>query len=85
MTAHYVAAKISADDPGVSKGHLDAIKAAGGDGFQVEMGLAELAGKKKDTVAARAALEAAHRFDPSQSEPLAALLYALAERPEARR
>ncbi len=76
MTAHYVAAKLSAEDPGVAKVHLDAIKAAGGDGFQVEMGLAELAEKRKDKAAARSALDAAHRFDPSQDEPVRALLKA---------
>jgi tetratricopeptide (TPR) repeat protein len=74
MTAHYVAAKASADDPTASKAHLDAIKSAGGDGFQVEMGYAELAEKRKDTSAARAALEAAHRFDPSDDEAVQALL-----------
>jgi tetratricopeptide (TPR) repeat protein len=74
MTAHYIAAKLSADDPGVAKVHLEAIKAAGGDGFQIEMGLAELADKAKDAAAKRAALEAAHRFDPSQAEAVAALL-----------
>ena len=55
MTAHYVAAKLSADDPGIAKVHLDAIKTAGGDGFQVEMGLAELAEKRKDKPAIRPA------------------------------
>jgi tetratricopeptide (TPR) repeat protein len=74
MTAHYVAAKLSADDPGVAKVHLEAIKSAGGDGFQIEMGLAELADKAKDAPGKRAALEAAHRFDPSQAEAVAALL-----------
>jgi tetratricopeptide (TPR) repeat protein len=73
MMAHYVAAKLNADDPAAAKVHLDAIKAAGGDGFQVEMGLAELAEKKKDKLAMRAALEAAHRFDPSQLEPVQGL------------
>jgi tetratricopeptide (TPR) repeat protein len=73
MVAHYVAAKLSADDPAAARGHLEAIKSAGGDGFQVEMGLAELAGKKKDSAALRAALESARRFDPSQSEPLTGL------------
>ena len=74
MTAHYVAAKLSADDPGIAKVHLDAIKAAGGDGFQVEMGLAELAEKRKDKPAMHAALDAAHRFDPSDDEAVQALL-----------
>ncbi len=75
MTAHYVAAKLSlgAEDPATAKLHLDAIKTAGGDGFQVEMGLAELAQKRKDKPSFRAALDAAHRFDPSQVEPVQGL------------
>jgi tetratricopeptide (TPR) repeat protein len=73
MMAHYVAAKLNADDAVVAKGHLDAIKTAGGDGFQVEMGLAEIAQRKKDSPSVRAALEAAHRFDPSQLEPVQGL------------
>jgi tetratricopeptide (TPR) repeat protein len=72
--AHYLAAKLSGDDAGVAKVHLEAIKSAGGDGFVIEMGLAEIADHKKDAAAKRAALEAAHRFDPSQVEPVEALL-----------
>jgi tetratricopeptide (TPR) repeat protein len=74
MNAHYVAARLAADDPAAAKAQLDAIKAAGGDGFQVEMGLAELAEKTKNTAALRAALDAAHHFDPSQAEPVTGLL-----------
>ncbi len=73
MTAHYLAAKLGADDPAAAKAHLDAIKSAGGDGFQVEMGFAELAEKRKDKAALRASLDAAHRFDPSQVEPVQGL------------
>ena len=74
MTAHYVAVKLSADDPGIAKTHLEAIKNAGGDGYQVEMALAEVAGKRKDKPSIRPALEAAHRFDPSQEEAVVGLL-----------
>ncbi|HEY2517703.1 MAG TPA: hypothetical protein VGI39_42835, partial [Polyangiaceae bacterium] len=73
MTAHYLGAKLTVDDPNVAKGHLEAIRSAGGDGFQVQMGLAELAEKRKDKPAMRAAFEAAYRFDPSQVEPLKGL------------
>ena len=37
------------------------------------MALAEIAEARKDKVAGRAALEAAHRFDPTQVEPLRGL------------
>ena len=40
------------------------------DGYAVQMLLAEAARVKKDLVALRAALEAAHRFDPTQAEPV---------------
>jgi tetratricopeptide (TPR) repeat protein len=78
MTAHYVGARLSVDDPPVAKVHLEAIKTAGGDGYQVEMGLAEIAQHAKDKGAIRAAFEAAHRFDPQQSDPVKGL-YELAK------
>ena len=54
--------------------HLLAIKAARGDGYTVEMGLAEVASAKHDTGAERAALEAAHRFDATQVDAVRELL-----------
>jgi tetratricopeptide (TPR) repeat protein len=45
----------------------------GHDGFPTEMALGSLLTEKKDPAGARAALEAAHKFDPSQAEPLAPL------------
>jgi tetratricopeptide (TPR) repeat protein len=73
--AHYVAARLSAigGDPRAAAGHLMAIRAAGGDGYAVEMHLAETAKAGHDRDGERAALEAARRFDPSQVEPLHAL------------
>ncbi len=68
MDGHFLASKlagISKDIAGQEQ-HLRAIKAAGGDGYGVEMALAEVAGARNDKVAARAALEAAYRFDPTQ-------------------
>ena len=53
---------------------LLAIQKAGGDGYTVQMALADLAEAKKDKAAMRAALEAANRFDPSQSDPLKGLI-----------
>src|SRR5207253_3091529 len=70
MTAHYVGARLAAEDAPAAIAHLEAIKKAGGDGFQIEMGLAEIAERRKDKAGMRAAFEAAFRFDPSQSEPL---------------
>jgi tetratricopeptide (TPR) repeat protein len=45
----------------VQKGH---------DGYAVQMALAELAAERRDLPATKAALQAAHRFDPTMSEPL---------------
>ncbi len=73
--AHYVASKLAAathDADGQEK-HLRAIVSSGADGYTVQMALAEVADAHKDHAAARAALEAAHRFDPTQVEPLRAL------------
>jgi tetratricopeptide (TPR) repeat protein len=73
--AHYLAAKLagaSKDLEGQDK-HLRAIKAAGGDGYTVEMALADVAEAHKDKAAEKAALEAAHRFDPTQPEPMRGL------------
>jgi cellulose synthase operon protein C len=73
--AHFVAAKLAGgtgDVAGQEK-HLLAIAASGGDGYTVQMSLAEIAGAKKDQAALRTALEAAHRFDPTQVDPLRGL------------
>jgi Tfp pilus assembly protein PilF len=73
--AHFVASKLAAaakDVDGQEK-HLRAIKVAGGDGYTVEMALSEVADARKDHVGMRAALEAAHRFDPTQADALRAL------------
>jgi tetratricopeptide (TPR) repeat protein len=70
--AHYIAAKLAATtkDPSAAAKHLRAIQDAGGDGFTVRMSLAELAEGEHDSAALRLSLEAAHRFDPTQPEPL---------------
>jgi cellulose synthase operon protein C len=70
--AHYVAAKLGAvnKDSNAVRRHIDAIKAAGGDGYTVELALADAAQERHDEAALRAALDAAHRFDPTQAEPL---------------
>jgi tetratricopeptide (TPR) repeat protein len=70
-----VASKIAASARNVDEAekHLNAIKAAGGDGYTIEMALVEVADARRDKPGARAALEAASRFDPTQVEPLRAL------------
>jgi tetratricopeptide (TPR) repeat protein len=117
MDAHYIYAKLSLamHDADAAEKHLNAITAAGGDGYQVRMMLAGIAeanseggddegekggghGKggaggekngggakgehadkagaknaKADAAKLRFHLEAAHRYDPSQEEPLKAL------------
>jgi tetratricopeptide (TPR) repeat protein len=74
--AHYVAAKIASmgRDAAAAEAHLRAIRAAGGDGYTVEMALAEIAEVRDDDAGRRAALEAAHRFDPTQVDALKELL-----------
>jgi cellulose synthase operon protein C len=74
--AHFLSAKLAGmtKDPDGQEKHLRAIKNAGGDGYAVELGLAEVAEGRHDGVATRAALEAAHRFDPTQPEPMKGLL-----------
>jgi Tfp pilus assembly protein PilF len=73
--AHFLAAKLASmrkDAEGPAK-HLRAIQAAGGDGFTIQMALAGIADDKGDKAGQRAALEAAHRFDPTQPEPMRGL------------
>jgi len=73
--AHFLSAKVASvrkDEAGQER-HFRAIVAAGGDGYTIEMGLAELAEGRHDPVAMRAALESAHRFDPTQPDPMRGL------------
>ncbi len=72
MTAHFLAAKLE-KEPGARELHLRAIQKAGGDGYTVRMELAGAAELRKDAPRMRAELEAAHRFDPSQTEALRGL------------
>jgi tetratricopeptide (TPR) repeat protein len=74
--AHYVAAKLAATkkDLDGEERHLRAIVAAGGDGYIVEMGLAEVAVTRGNAAMERSSLEAAYRFDPTQVDPPKELL-----------
>ncbi len=76
LDARFLAVKIaeSTQDIGEMQAQLTAMRKAGGDGYGVEMALAGVADAQKDKAALRGALEAATRFDPSQSDPLRALL-----------
>jgi len=82
MDAHFVSAKLSLsadkDVDGAIR-HLDAIRAAGGDGYMVRDMYSDIAEARKDKAAMKANLEAAHRFDPSQPEPLQGLFDIAAE------
>ena len=73
--AHYVASKLAAaaHDTGGQEKHLRAIASSGADGYTVQMALADVAEARKDHTATRMALEAAHRFDPTQVDPLRGL------------
>ncbi len=57
-----------------AKRYLDRMIAAKHDGYAVRMKLGGIAEAVDDHAGARAALQAAHKLDPSQSEPLAALV-----------
>ncbi|MFO0676935.1 MAG: tetratricopeptide repeat protein [Polyangiaceae bacterium] len=74
--ALYLASKLALmtkDVDGAAKA-LDTLVKSGGDGYSARMVLADVAAARKDAPARRAALEAAHGFDPSQPDPLRGLL-----------
>ncbi len=63
------------DDDGAAAARLvQELASSGHDGYAVRMRAADVAEGKKDWKALRRELEAAHRFDPSQAEPLQALV-----------
>jgi tetratricopeptide (TPR) repeat protein len=74
--AHFLYAKLARllEDAAGEKAHLAAIEKAGGDGYVLQMQLAMIAKREKNKAAFKAAVERAHRFDPSQAEALRALL-----------
>ncbi len=75
-SAHFLYAKLSRalDDSAGEKKHLAAIEKAGGDGYMLQMSLATIAKREKNKVAFKAAVERAHRYDPSQVEALTGML-----------
>ncbi|MGA3119684.1 MAG: hypothetical protein ABSF69_02845 [Polyangiaceae bacterium] len=75
MDALFVAAKLAATakDTQHQEIYLHAIQSAGGDGYAVQMALVDAAESRHQRSAKLAALQAAHRFDPTQADPLRAL------------
>jgi tetratricopeptide (TPR) repeat protein len=75
LSAHYMMVKLaaSAHDWATMQAHVEIMRQSGGDGYVLEMAVAELAKARQDKAAFRAALESAARFDSSQSEPLKGL------------
>lgn len=73
--ARYVAAKLALGekDFGAATKHLDAMRGAGKDGYVIHMLLGQIAEATEDKARMRFHLEAAHRLDPSQPEPLKGL------------
>ncbi len=53
---------------------LESLVQNGSDGFTVEMALADIAEAKRDVAGMKAAFQAAHKLDPTQSEPIQALV-----------
>lgn len=74
--ARFVSAKLALakKDTDSADKHLDAMRSAGKDGFVVHMLLADIAEAREDKAKMRYHLEAAHRLDPSQIDPLKGLL-----------
>jgi cellulose synthase operon protein C len=74
--AHFVAFKIALERGAftVAEEHLHDIEQAAGAGYTVALALADVARGRHDKAAERAALERAHAFDPTQPEPLRALV-----------
>ncbi len=72
--ARYLRARLTTKkDPASAEKDLDAILAAGKDGYAVRLALGDAAQKRDDLAKARAQYEAAARLDPTQSEPAQAL------------
>lgn len=73
--AHFVSAKVSLAEkkPAEAEAHLDTMRGIGKDGYVVHALLADIAESKEDKERMRFHLEAAHRLDPSQVDPLKGL------------
>jgi cellulose synthase operon protein C len=76
LSAHYISFKLaeSSHDSNGMRIHVEAMLQAGGDGYALQMAIAELAKASQNNIALRSALETAARFDATQAEPLRELL-----------
>lgn len=74
--ALFVSAKLALGEKDAPRAerHLDAMRSSGSDGYAVRMLLADAAEAAGDAAKVRHHLEAAHRLDPSQPEPLRGLV-----------
>jgi tetratricopeptide (TPR) repeat protein len=74
--AHFVSARVAMreKDFALAERHLDTMRSQGKDGYIIHTLLAGLADAKGDKEKIRFHLEAAHRLDPSQVDPLKGLL-----------
>src|SRR5690606_18811116 len=73
--AVYLAGQVALErrEADVALGHARRLVELGQDGYWTQAMLGEALGAQKQTEQAKRALEAAHRFDPTQAEPLLAL------------
>ncbi|MFT3765731.1 MAG: tetratricopeptide repeat protein [Minicystis sp.] len=73
--AHFVKVRLAMKEKNVAEAErlLNKMVADGNDGYAVRMKIADLAEHRKDTAAEKANLEAAHKLDPTQVEPLQGL------------
>jgi cellulose synthase operon protein C len=73
--AHFVSAKLALGEKDAARAekHLDTMRTIGKDGYVVHMLLTDIAESKEDKTKMRFHLEAAHRLDPSQTDPLRGL------------
>jgi cellulose synthase operon protein C len=73
--ANYLSAKIALGQkkPKDALGYLDTLRKAGLDGYAIRTSMADAFELDKNAAKQKHSLEAAHRFDPSQTEPLESL------------
>jgi tetratricopeptide (TPR) repeat protein len=73
--AHFVKVRLALKEKNVAEAErlLNKMIADGHDGYSIRMKLAALAEHRKDGAAEKAALEGAHKLDPTQVEPIQAL------------
>ncbi|MCL2777208.1 MAG: hypothetical protein FWD73_04325 [Polyangiaceae bacterium] len=75
LDAHFLLARLLHGDHDFegAKKHLFAMRSGGANGYAIESILADIAREQKNDAAMRFHLESAHRFDPTEAEPLQGL------------